>query len=732
MAQQLRGQDFIVDTQGPQINPNNIRTMKKDIALSKGLVQPQKEFVAPEPLPQRQPQQAPPKTISATAPQSEPPKQSAPAPAQPASPGEFKIITGGSSIKTSAKQTPATQPLEQPLKPSKPVKLKEGDVVILEAWEVGAGSGAISNYGQSGSPEIPSAGQNGNGKNGEMKTLKVNLGLKENKPAQNGAVATSPITPNQNQNRAPINPSPQPPVQIPVTPKPEPKPLSVPISKPEISQAQTPPKQIIPAPKPEEQLQKAKEKEEFEKKEQIFGFNPEVQLMIKKGAAPVKPVEKKTIPQPVTKQAAPPLMAQIPPDMIPPPPPSMAASKMASASQDEASLKLPTPKEGDRPSHLEEYEPQELPGYEWIEPVDVPGRKKTPPPKDKFTQEIEKVIKAGKQAFAQPTPERPHPKPSAQSAQALPSKPQATPEPEKPKDARTQLRETLAEIHKQKSVLSTEKDAILKNIDLQAKEIRNSTQALQSGLTELLRKKENLENTILADAMAHESQVEEKLRQIIASQRAAKGLLQEEELERQREEKETERKMAEKTRWDIEDKILKLIDQMEANKLQYQAMLAQEERLHEKKLDMLHREETIDLEEQKINCELELLDIDSKQKDLSSQYSALLPAKNIINKSLHELSDEKLAIDQELVSLESKEKEVEGADRRKTEEARQNIENKRRSAAQAYLQKVKEKDKIEQELTAVTKSVQEFSSKEQKLKDKIISLERQIKSKRKK
>lgn len=732
MAQQLRGQDFVVDTQGPQINPNNIRTMKKDIALSKGLAEPQKTFVAPELWPQKQPQQAPPKTISANAGQSKPVKQNTPAPAQPTSPGEFKIITGGSSIKTAAKQTPSPEPLEQPLKPSKPVKLKEGDVVILEAWEVGAGSGAIGNYDQSGSPEIPSAGQNGNGKNGEMKTLKVNLGLKENKPAQNGATATNPATLNQNQNQTPVNPNSQPQAQIPITPKPEPKPVSVTINKPETSQAQTPPKQIIPAPKPEEQLQKAKEKEEFEKKEQIFGFNPEVQLMIKKGAAPAKPVEKKTIPQPVTKQAAPPLMAQIPPDMVPPPPPSMAASKMASASQDEASLKLPTPKEGGKPLHLDEYEPQELPGYEWIEPVDVPGRKKTPPPKDKFTQEIEKVIKAGKQAFAQTAPERLPLKPPSQSAQALPNKPPVTPEPEKPKDARTQLRETLAEIHKQKSILSTEKDAILKNIDLQAKEIRNSTQTLQSGLTELLRKKENLENTILADAMAHESQVEEKLRQIIASQRTARGLLQEEELERQREEKETERKMAEKTRWDIEDKILKLIDQMEANKLQYQAMLAQEERLHEKKLDMLHREETIDLEEQKINCELELLDIDSKQKDLSSQYSALLPAKNIINKSLHELSGEKLAIDQELVSLESKEKEVEGADKRKTEETRQNIENKRRVAAQAYLQKVKEKDKIEQELTAVTKSVQEFSSKEQKLKDKIISLERQIKSKRKK
>lgn len=730
MAQQLSGQDFIVDTQGPPINPNNIRTMKKDIALSKGLVQPQKTFVAPEPISQRQPQQAPPKTISATAHTSEPTKQKSPTPAQTMSPGEFKIITGGATTKTATKETPSLETLEQPLKPSKPVKIKEGDVVILEAWEVGAGSGAISNYGQSGSPEIPLTGQNGNGKNGEMKTLKVNLGLKESKPAQNGAITASPATPNQNQDQVPSSFGPK--TQAPIVPKPEPKPLSAPANQPEITQPQTPSKQIIPEAKPEEQLQKAKEKEEFEKKEQIFGFNPEVQLMIKKGAAPSKPAEKKTIAQPVTKPITPPLTTQIPPDMIPPSPPSMAASKMASASQDEANLKMPTPKEEKRPLHLDEYEPQELPSYEWIEPVDVPGRKKTPPPKDKFTQEIEKVIKAGKQAFAQPTQERPRPKPLPQSAQTLPNKPPVTSEPEKPKDARTQLRETLAEIHKQKSVLSTEKDAILKNIDLQAKEIRNSTQALQSGLTELLRKKENLENTILTDAMAHESQVEEKLRQIIANQRTAKGLLQEEELERQREEKETERKMAEKTRWDIEDKILKLIDQMEANKLQYQAMLAQEERLHEKKLDMLHREETIDLEEQKINCELELLDIDSKQKDLSSQYSALLPAKNIINKSLHELSNEKLAIDQELSSLENKEREVEGADKRKTEETRQNIENKRRAAAQAYLQKVKEKDRIEQELTAVTKSVQEFSSKEQKLKDKIISLERQIKSKRKK
>jgi hypothetical protein len=231
--------------------------------------------------------------------------------------------------------------------------------------------------------------------------------------------------------------------------------------------------------------------------------------------------------------------------------------------------------------------------------------------------------------------------------------------------------------------------------------------------------------------MRNESTVEADLRAIIASQKNAKGLLQEEELERKRGEKELERRLAERTRWEIEDKILKIIDEIEANKLQYQAMLAQEERLRDKKLDILHREETIDLEEQKIRCELELLDINSKQKDLSSQYSALLPSKNIANKTLRELSDEKLSIDQELTSLENKEKDSEGADKRKIEEIRQSLESKRKTSAQAYLQKVKEKDKIDKDISEVSKAVQDLTSKEESLKDRIASYERQIKSKRK-
>lgn len=791
MAQQLRGQDFIVDTDIPQINPNNIRTMKKDLSLSKGFVQPQKPFVATPPPEQSPKQTAPstPKTISMEpqAPASAPPQTQIPKITPPQTPttqgGEFKIFTGAQTIKSApATAAPAqTAPAqEQPLKPSKPTKVKEGDVVILEAWEVGSGSGGINNY-HEGSPEIPNSDTPK--KNGEMKTIKINLGLKDNPniqpPAQSAPTAPTTsaaipaskpqapfmsaptaaptlqtLKPQENIIQTPVAPDtnkpaaakPQPVVnQIkPETPKPQAP--AAPVA-PAIVQAKpdTPKPQIkieIPKPQPKVEVVLDKSKEEEKKKEEILGFNPEIQLMIKKGAAPVKPVEKKVIILGTNKLEAKQTLPEIPPDMIPPLPPSIVASKMASTSQETPeSLRKP---EGERkrPALSDEIEPQEMPGYEWIEPVDIPGKKKTQPPKDKFTEKIEKALKAGKQAFADLSKDKHHkPEIKPQPQHVKPQTPQPTTKPreevqtqpviEQPKDARAQLRDSLANIGRQKSLLSTERDAILKNIDLQAKEARSSSQSLQSAITELLKKKESLESTLLADSMRNEASIEADLRAIIANQKNAKGLLQEEELERKREEKEMERKLAERTRWEIEDKILKILDQIEANKLQYQAMLGQEERLREKKLDILHREETIELEEQKIRCELDLLDLESKQKDLSSRYSSLLPLKNITSKALRELSDEKLSIDQELNSLESKEKEAEGADKRKIEELRQSLEAKRKAQAQAYLQKVKEKDKIDKDVSEVSQAVQELATKEQSLKERIASYERQIKSKRK-
>lgn len=297
------------------------------------------------------------------------------------------------------------------------------------------------------------------------------------------------------------------------------------------------------------------------------------------------------------------------------------------------------------------------------------------------------------------------------------------------KYTKEQLQKMLANLVDERRVLQEKRSSIHKDLELQTIEINTEITNQKKIIEQLEDKKEEINSSILSDAMAREGKIEEETKELRLANSKTTDPKEIARIEASLQAKEAQRQTAEKIRWEAEDKIMQIIEKIQKAKDKLNSLLSEKETVESKKRQMSLKEATIGLEEQKLRLQIDSAQTAEKQKKLAQEYADLLPKKNTLAKSIQDLLSQKSSIEQEIITIEKKEDQTSGLEKREIEKERRQMEQKRQSISQDYLAQIKVKETIDKQMSAMTKEAQSLDEQNTNLLSQISALEKQIKDK---
>jgi len=182
----------------------------------------------------------------------------------------------------------------------------------------------------------------------------------------------------------------------------------------------------------------------------------------------------------------------------------------------------------------------------------------------------------------------------------------------------------------------------------------------------------------------------------------------------------TQRKQKEKIRWDIEDRIKKIKNDIQDYDFKITELARCKSEALEKIKTLSNAEKLIDFAEWKKNIEEEILSAEAEKESLEPELMQISNEKTSNEAALEQLGERLNSIQQNLDAIEIKEKEIQDPEtKRLTEQARWEIENQLRQATQ-------EKWELQKQLEDITILEKEQKSKINKISARIADLEDKI------